>query len=146
MGNGWKIIHCYAKCVTLCPPLYITNTNTLTSPSTSFLLPLLPLPILSPPPPLPPFYSTLEQRAKRLFLTKGVPLGALDPSHFAKTKSAVQEAESHREIAQMEAMVYKYSELLSVIAVQDFLPFMLTDHLPPCIPPLSLYRSSELPP
>lgn len=57
--------------------------------------------------------GTLEQRAKRLFMTKGVPLGALDPSHFARTKSAAQEAEGHREIAQMEAMVYKYSELLS---------------------------------
>ena len=94
---------------------------------------------LSLPPPPPPFYSTLEQRAKRLFLTKGVPLGALDPTHFAKTKSAAQEAEGHREIAQMEAMVYKYSELLSVMAVQQVVHFVSMLGLPlPFLPPSSL--------
>ena len=58
--------------------------------------------------------STLEERAKRLFLTKGVPLGALDSSLFAKSKSSVQEAQRQKEIAMCEAMVYKYSELLGV--------------------------------
>lgn len=58
--------------------------------------------------------STLEQRAKRLFLTKNVPLAALDSSLFAKTKTSAQEAEAQREIAAMEALVYKYSELLGV--------------------------------
>lgn len=56
--------------------------------------------------------GTLEQRAKRLFLTKNVPLAALDSSLFAKTKTSAQEAEAQREIAAMEALVYKYSELL----------------------------------
>lgn len=59
-------------------------------------------------------YSTLEERAKRLFLTKGVPLGALDASLFAKSKSSSQEALAHKEIAKLEAYVYKYSELLGV--------------------------------
>ena len=58
--------------------------------------------------------STLEERAKRLFLTKGVPLGALDSSLFAKSKSSVQEAQRQKEIAMCEAMIYKYSELLGV--------------------------------
>ena len=58
--------------------------------------------------------STLEQRAKRLFMTKAVPLAALDTSLFAKTKSLAQEAEAQQEVAKMEAMVYKYSELLGV--------------------------------
>lgn len=56
--------------------------------------------------------GTLEERAKRLFLTKGVPLGALDPSLFAKTKSSAQEAEAQRQVAELEAIVYKYAELL----------------------------------
>ena len=58
--------------------------------------------------------STLEQRAKRLFLTKGVPLGALSASLFAKSKSSSQEALIQKEIAQLEAFIYKYSELLGV--------------------------------
>lgn len=64
-----------------------------------------------------PFCSTLEQRAKRLFLTKDKPLGALDTSLFAKSKSSAQEAELQKEIAQLEAMIYKYSELLGVSRV-----------------------------
>lgn len=62
---------------------------------------------------------TLEDRAKRLFMTKGVPLGALDASLFAKSKSSVQEAEKQKEIAQLEALIYKYSELLGVSVHND---------------------------
>ena len=58
--------------------------------------------------------STLEERAKRLFSTKGVSLTSLDSSMFAKSKSVVQEVQKHREMASLEAMVYKYSELLGV--------------------------------
>ena len=57
---------------------------------------------------------TLEQRAKRLFSTKDVPLSALDSSMFAKSKSSDQEVQKNREIAALEALVYKYSELLGV--------------------------------
>ena len=60
------------------------------------------------------FIRTLEERAKRLFMTKGVPLGALDASLFAKSKSSLQEMEQQKEIASLEALLYKYSELLGV--------------------------------
>lgn len=58
--------------------------------------------------------STLEQRAKRLFLTKDVPLAALDTALFAKSKSSVQEVAVQREVATLEAMIYRYTELLGV--------------------------------
>ena len=61
-----------------------------------------------------PFCSKLEERAQRLFATKGKPLGALDSSLFAKSKSSSQEALVHKEIANLEAFVYKYSELVGV--------------------------------
>ena len=47
-------------------------------------------------------------------MTKGKPLGALDSSLFAKSKSSSQEAIVHKEIANLEAFVYKYSELVGV--------------------------------
>ena len=60
-------------------------------------------------------FSTLEERAHRLFQTKGIPLSQLDPSLFAKSKaSGVQDNKKQREIAFVEAQVYKYSELLGV--------------------------------
>ncbi len=60
------------------------------------------------------YSSTLEQRARRLFSTKEVPLAALDVSMFAKAKSSEQATQKHREMAELEALVYKYSELLGV--------------------------------
>ncbi|CAD5122490.1 DgyrCDS10913 [Dimorphilus gyrociliatus] len=64
--------------------------------------------------------GTLEERAKRLFATKGKSLDELDPSLFARTKTKEQEKkenealrERHREIALLEAQVYRFSELLS---------------------------------
>ena len=62
------------------------------------------------------FLRTLEERAKRLFATKGKPLETLDSSLFAKTKNPVGSEPTihHKEIAFLEAQVYSYSELLGV--------------------------------
>jgi len=61
--------------------------------------------------------GTLEERAQRLFSTKGKV--TLDPSLRAKTPSAkstslqIRENEKHKEIAQLEAYLYKYADILS---------------------------------
>ncbi|XP_037730216.1 splicing factor 3A subunit 3 [Drosophila subpulchrella] len=61
--------------------------------------------------------GTLEERAQRLFSTKGK--STLDPALMAKKPSAKtasaqsREHERHKEIAQLEALLYKYAELLS---------------------------------
>lgn len=59
---------------------------------------------------------TLEDRAKRLFNTKGVPLESLDRSLFAKTRNSTTTElnENHKKIAFLEAQVYKYADLLLV--------------------------------
>ncbi|XP_005098228.1 splicing factor 3A subunit 3 [Aplysia californica] len=64
--------------------------------------------------------GTLEQRAQRLFGTKGKNLEELDPSLFAKSKPGKagkvgknKDSEKQREIALLEAQVYRLSELLS---------------------------------
>ena len=61
--------------------------------------------------------GTLEERAKRLFATKGKQLSEIDPSLFAKNKKGKgdksREAEKQREVAALEAQVYKFAELLS---------------------------------
>lgn len=58
---------------------------------------------------------TLEERAHRLFQTKGVPLESLDSSLFAKSKSAQsRDPKKQKEIALLEAQVYRYTELLGV--------------------------------
>ena len=60
-------------------------------------------------------YSTLEERARRLFATKGVPLEKLDPSLFAKSKlPQAGESSKQRELAFLEAQVYRYTEMLGV--------------------------------
>ena len=67
--------------------------------------------------------GTLEERASRLFSTKGKNLNELDPSLFAKnpnkgTKGSVgksREAEKQKEIASMEAQIYRFSEILSEV-------------------------------
>ncbi|XP_031572757.1 splicing factor 3A subunit 3-like [Actinia tenebrosa] len=58
--------------------------------------------------------GTLEERAQRLFSTKGVPLEKLDPSLFAKSRAGKgrESAEKQKEIAGIEAQVYHLSELL----------------------------------
>ncbi|XP_075145167.1 splicing factor 3A subunit 3 [Haematobia irritans] len=60
--------------------------------------------------------GTLEERAQRLFSTKGKK--TLDPSLMAKkpsksTSVQTRENERHKEIAQLEAYLYKYAELVS---------------------------------
>merc|ERR1712156_1089247 len=64
--------------------------------------------------------GTLEERANRLFSTKGKGLNELDPALFAKSKGkastahrSAKELEKHREIAAMEAQVYRFAEILS---------------------------------
>jgi len=65
--------------------------------------------------------GTLEDRANRLFLTKGKKLSEIDPSMFAKSKGKSgptlneKEAAKQREVAMLEAQIYKFSELLSEV-------------------------------
>ncbi|CAF0874144.1 unnamed protein product [Brachionus calyciflorus] len=63
--------------------------------------------------------GSLQERAIRLFQTKGKRLQDLDPSLFAKAqqtskKSIKEYTDKHREIAELEAKVYRLSEILSV--------------------------------
>ncbi|XP_030244489.1 splicing factor 3A subunit 3 isoform X2 [Drosophila navojoa] len=61
--------------------------------------------------------GTLEERAQRLFTTKGKT--TLDPALMAKKTTAksanaqTRENQRNKEIAQLEALLYKYAELLS---------------------------------
>lgn len=64
--------------------------------------------------------GTLEERAKRLFSTKGKDISELDPSLFAKKGGAggkggekSRDRERAREIAAMETQIFKFAELLS---------------------------------
>ncbi|KAK3577830.1 hypothetical protein CHS0354_000224 [Potamilus streckersoni] len=61
--------------------------------------------------------GTLEERAQRLFSTKGKRLEDLDPALFAKSKPGragkSRENEKQKEMASLEAQVYYFSELLS---------------------------------
>ena len=60
-------------------------------------------------------YSTLEERAHRLFMTKGVVLESLDPSQFAKSRNPhKRDTERQVEVGLLEAQVYRYAELLGV--------------------------------
>ncbi|XP_043994397.1 splicing factor 3A subunit 3 [Gambusia affinis] len=59
--------------------------------------------------------GTLEERAQRLFSTKGKSLESLDPSLFAKNpkaKGPKKDTERNRESAFLEAQVYEYVEIL----------------------------------
>ncbi|KAK3741615.1 hypothetical protein QZH41_019259, partial [Actinostola sp. cb2023] len=58
--------------------------------------------------------GTLEERAQRLFSTKGVPMEKLDPSLFAKSRAGKgrESSEKQKDIANLEAQVYHLSELL----------------------------------
>lgn len=60
--------------------------------------------------------GTLDERAKRLFSTKGVPLDQLDQGMFAKSRAkgkGVDNAKKQKEVAAQEAQIYKLVELLS---------------------------------
>lgn len=64
--------------------------------------------------------GTLEERAARLFSTKGKDLGQIDPGLFAKKKSSsagkgFSGLEKLREVAALEAQVYHLTELLSEV-------------------------------
>ncbi|PFX19909.1 Splicing factor 3A subunit 3 [Stylophora pistillata] len=58
--------------------------------------------------------GTLEDRAQRLFSTKGVPLDQLDPSFFAKSRAGKgrDNAQKQKDIAAVEAQIYHLTELL----------------------------------
>ncbi|CAH1800257.1 unnamed protein product, partial [Owenia fusiformis] len=60
--------------------------------------------------------GTLEERAQRLFSTKGKRLTDLDPALFAKSKPGKQgrnrDYERQKEIANLEAQVYRFAEIL----------------------------------
>lgn len=58
--------------------------------------------------------GTLEERAQRLFSTKGKRI--IDPSLLAKKdvgRQSARDAARHREIANLEAQLYRYAELVS---------------------------------
>ncbi|XP_064627346.1 splicing factor 3A subunit 3-like [Lineus longissimus] len=61
--------------------------------------------------------GTLEERAQRLFSTKGKSLEDLDPTLFAKSKPGKagksRDVERQRELAFLEAQVYRLTEVLS---------------------------------
>ncbi|XP_045118430.1 splicing factor 3A subunit 3-like [Portunus trituberculatus] len=61
--------------------------------------------------------GTLEERAQRLFSTKGMSVEELDPSLFAKSKPGKvtkgRETEKIKELANLEAQVYRLTEILS---------------------------------
>nr|CAG4650839.1 EOG090X03G1 [Simocephalus serrulatus] len=64
--------------------------------------------------------GTLEDRAKRLFGTKGLQIDEIDKSLFAKgqgknkgTSEHDKEAEKHKKVALLEAQIYKLIEILS---------------------------------
>ena len=61
------------------------------------------------------FHSTLEERAKRLFATKGFNISDIDKSLFARShKSRGDPTERQKEIAMIESQIYQLVELLSV--------------------------------
>ena len=61
--------------------------------------------------------GTLEERAQRLFQTKGKKLSQLPPHFFSRTKSGKEtrsrENEKQKDIAVLEAQVYKFVKILS---------------------------------
>jgi len=62
--------------------------------------------------------GTVQERAERLFSTKGKKLSELNPNLFAKNKpgkGGKKDSEKLKEIAKMEAQIYRYAELLSEV-------------------------------
>ncbi|KAK8788216.1 hypothetical protein V5799_022008 [Amblyomma americanum] len=58
--------------------------------------------------------GTLEERAQRLFNSKGKQISELDPSLFAKSKPGRnKDTEKQKEIATLEAQLYRFAEILS---------------------------------
>lgn len=56
--------------------------------------------------------GNLEERAIRLFQTKGKRLQDLDPSLFAKTQKSKDYTEKHKDIAVLESKVYRLAEIV----------------------------------
>lgn len=63
------------------------------------------------------FFRTLEERAQRLWSTKGKDIHEIDPALFTKYKPGkagkMKDMEKQRDIALLEAQVYRMSEILS---------------------------------
>jgi len=62
--------------------------------------------------------GTVQERAERLFLTKGRKLSELNPNLFAKNKPGKggrKDADKMKEIAKLEANIYRYAELLGEV-------------------------------
>jgi len=62
--------------------------------------------------------GTVQERAERLFMTKGKKLSELPPALFAKNKpgkGGKKDAEKLKEIAKIEAQIYRFAELLSEV-------------------------------
>ena len=63
--------------------------------------------------------GTLQERAERLFMTKGKTLTELNPALFAKTKPGSKDGkrapEKMKEVAKIEANIYKFAELLAEV-------------------------------
>lgn len=61
--------------------------------------------------------GTLQERAQRLFSTKGKSLEDLDPAMFAKSKPGKagrnKDSERNHDVASLEGQVYRFAELLS---------------------------------
>jgi splicing factor 3A subunit 3 len=65
------------------------------------------------------YFRTLDERAQRLFSTKGKSLDEIDPALFAKSKGGkssssmkTKDAEKHKELASLEAQAYRYCLLM----------------------------------
>ncbi len=59
------------------------------------------------------FIRTLEERAQRLFSTKGKSLEEIDPTLFTKVKPGKttpkeKDAEKNRDVAALESQIYRY--------------------------------------
>lgn len=80
-------------------------------------------------------YSTLKDRAVRLMKTKGVPLESLPSSLFQKTKnvSVTDFNDSQKQIAYLEAQVYRCADVLLVSIMYIYLYIYVRT----CIKPLS---------
>jgi len=63
--------------------------------------------------------GTLQERAERLFMTKGKKLTELNPALFAKTKPGSKDGkrapEKMKEVAKIEANIYRFAELLAEV-------------------------------
>ena len=62
-------------------------------------------------------HSNLKQRADRLYSVKGIPQESIDPSLMSKSKLQSRNKEfeaQQKELALIEAQIYKYAEIFSV--------------------------------